>query len=166
LRRGMTVAAAQAADRLFEGWGKAAVATVIGSWIGGHPRILFPVGRRFAGPSRDNAGVRLSEIMAMANRLAGCAQTPADSEVYLDGDVRRVFVGIDVDLGELLLARTLGADGVIAHHPIGSKARLGLPSVIERHEAQMRDEGHSGEVAREKWLDRRRPVAQGLQLRY
>jgi hypothetical protein len=53
--------------------------------------------------------VRLSEIMAIANRLAGCAQTPADSEVYLDGDVRRVFVGIDVDLSELLLARTLGA---------------------------------------------------------
>jgi len=50
----------------------------------------------------------------MANHLAGCDQTPADSQVYLDGDVRRVFCGIDVDVGELLLARSLGADGVIA----------------------------------------------------
>ena len=80
--------------------------------------------------------------MAMANRLAGCDRTPLpDSQVYLDGEVRRVFVGIDVDVGELLLARSLGADGVIAHHPIGSNARLGLAAVIERHEAQMRAEG-------------------------
>src|SRR5439155_23939964 len=117
-----------------------------------------------AKPNRDrhNAGVRLSEIMAMANRLAGVDQTPPDSQVYLDGDVRRVFVGIDVDLGELLLARSLGAEGVIAHHPIGSKARLGLPSVIERHEAQMRAEGIPGDLAREKMLERQRPVAHAL----
>jgi putative NIF3 family GTP cyclohydrolase 1 type 2 len=108
------------------------------------------------------AGVRLSEIMALANRLAGCAQTPPDSEVYLDGDVRRVFVGIDVDVGELLLARTLGADGVIAHHPIGSKARLGLTAVIERHEAQMIAEGIPAEVAHEKMLARQLPVAHAL----
>jgi putative NIF3 family GTP cyclohydrolase 1 type 2 len=106
--------------------------------------------------------VRLSEIMAMANRLAGCLQTPPDSQVYLDGEVRRVFVGIDVDVGELLLARALGADGVIAHHPVGSRARLGLPAVIERHEDQMRAEGIPAEVAHEKMLERRRPVAHGL----
>jgi putative NIF3 family GTP cyclohydrolase 1 type 2 len=106
--------------------------------------------------------VRLSEIMAMANRLAGCAQTPPDSQVYLDGEVRRVFVGIDVDIGELLLARSLGADGIIAHHPIGSRARLGLPAVIERHEDQMRAEGIPADVAHEKMLERRRPVAHAL----
>jgi putative NIF3 family GTP cyclohydrolase 1 type 2 len=106
--------------------------------------------------------VQLSEIMAMANRLAGCAQTPADSQVYVDGDVRRVFFGIDVDLGELLLARSLGADGVIAHHPIGSRARLGLTAVIEGHEAQMRAEGIPAGVARATMLDRQRPVAHAL----
>jgi hypothetical protein len=108
------------------------------------------------------AGVRLSEIMALTNRLAGCAQTPPDSEVYLDGDVRRVLVGIDVDVGELLLAKSLGVDGVIAHHPVGSKARLGLPAVIERHEAQMIAEGIPAEVAHEKMLARQRPVAHAL----
>ena len=100
--------------------------------------------------------------MAMANRLAGCTQTPPDSEVYLDGDVRRVFVGIDVDLGEMLLARSLGADGVIAHHPVGSRARLGLPAVIERHETQMTAEGIPADVAHEKMLARQRPVAHAL----
>ena len=111
---------------------------------------------------RDNADVRLSEIMAMANRLAGCAETPADSQVYLDGEVRRVYVGIDIDVGELLLAQRLGVDGVIAHHPIGSRARLGLPVVIEQHAAQMQAEGIPAGVAHEMMLARRRPVAHAL----
>jgi hypothetical protein len=100
--------------------------------------------------------------MALANRLAGCIDTPADSQVYVDGDVRRVFVGIDVDIGELMLARELGADGVIAHHPIGSRARLGLPAIIERHEEQMRAEGIPAGAAHEAMLARRRPVAHAL----
>src|SRR5439155_27367503 len=100
--------------------------------------------------------------MAMANGLAGCAETPPDSQVYLDGEVRRVFVGIDVDVGELLLARNLGVDGVIAHHPIGSHARLGLPAVIERHEAQMRVAGIPELLAHEMMLARQRPDAHGL----
>jgi putative NIF3 family GTP cyclohydrolase 1 type 2 len=108
--------------------------------------------------------VRLSEIMAIANGLAGCAETPPDSEVYLDGDVRRVYVGIDVDVAELLLAKSLGADGVIAHHPVGSRARLGLPTVIERHEEQMVEAGIEPETAHRLMLARRRPIAHGLHM--
>jgi hypothetical protein len=106
--------------------------------------------------------VRLTEIMALANGLAGCADTPPDSQVYLDGEVRRVYVGIDVDVAELLLARALGVDGVIAHHPVGSRARLSIPSVIERHEAQMRAEGIPADVAHKMMLARRDPVAHAL----
>lgn len=98
----------------------------------------------------------------MANSLAGCAQTPPDSQVYVDGDVRKVFVGIDIEVGELLLARELGADGVIAHHPIGSTARLSIPNVIERHQQQMESAGIPRDVAREMMLGRRQPVAHTL----
>ena len=115
-----------------------------------------------AGTNGDNAGVRLSEIMGLANQLAGCAQTPADSEVYIDGDVRRVFAGIDVDLGELFLARELGADGIIAHHPIGSRARMRFPEMIERHVEQMAETGIAAGLARETMLRRRGPVAHAL----
>ena len=107
-------------------------------------------------------GVRLTEIMALANGLAGCAETPPDSQVYLDGEVRRVYVGIDIDVAELLLAKTLGADGVIAHHPIGSRARLGIPAVIERHEAQMRAEGIPADTAHQLMLARRDPLGHAL----
>jgi|ERR1700682_1732604 len=101
--------------------------------------------------------------MALANGLAGCTDTPPDSQVYLDGEVRRVYVGIDVDVAELLLAKALGVDGVIAHHPVGSHARLGIAAVIERHEAQMRAEGIPAGVAHELMLARRDPVAHALQ---
>jgi putative NIF3 family GTP cyclohydrolase 1 type 2 len=152
---GVPVAATPATHRFLEGWGESAVASpTVGSRIGRHGTD--------SNSDRDNAWVRLSEIMAMANRLAGCAQTPPDSQVYLDGEVRRVFVGIDVDIGELLLARALGADGVIAHHPIGSHARLGLATVIEGHEAQMRAAGIPAEVAHEMMLARQRPVTHSL----
>lgn len=100
--------------------------------------------------------------MALANQQAGCTQTPADSEVYVDGDVHRVFAGIDVDLGELFLARELGADGVIAHHPIGSRARLQFPSMIDRHVEQMTEAGIPASLAREAMLIRRRPVAHSV----
>lgn len=106
--------------------------------------------------------MRLTEIMSLANQLAGCAATPADSEVYLDGDVRRVLFGIDIDVGELLLARELELDGVIAHHPIGGSARLGLPVIIDRHRDQMLAEGIAAAVAEPLVEARRRPVAHGL----
>jgi putative NIF3 family GTP cyclohydrolase 1 type 2 len=106
--------------------------------------------------------VRLSEIMAIANQLAGCTQTPADSQVYIDGEVKRVFVGIDVDVAELLLARQLGVDGVIAHHPIGSHARLGIATVIERQEKQMGEAGIPEKIAHALMLARQRGVAHGL----
>lgn len=98
----------------------------------------------------------------MANSLAGCAQTPADSEVYLDGEVHRVFTGIDVEVGELLLARELGADGVIAHHPVGSHARLGLARVMERHEGQMQAAGIPADRATHAMLQRQGPIAHSL----
>ena len=96
--------------------------------------------------------------MALANELAGCAETPADSEVYLDGEVHRVFAGIDVDLGELFLARELGADGVIAHHPVGSRARLRFPAMIERHVDQMTEAGIPTDTATAAMRARQRPV--------
>ena len=152
LRRRVAVAPAPATDRLLEGWGKPSLSAALNGRIGWHP----------TDSKSDNADVRLSEIMAMANQLAGCSATPPDSQVYLDGEVRRVFVGIDVDVGELLLARSLGLDGVIAHHPIGSHARLGLPAVIERHEGQMRTAGIPEALAHEMMLVRKRPVAHAL----
>jgi hypothetical protein len=100
--------------------------------------------------------------MSLADRLAGCEQTPADSQVYIDGEVQRVLFGIDIDLGELMLARMIGVDGVIAHHPIGSHARLDFPQVIEGHEGQMVAAGVPQPIAHDAMLARKQPIERAL----
>ena len=104
------------------------------------------------------AAMRLTEVMALADQLAGRERTPEDSQVYLDGDVRRVLFGIDVDVDELLLARELGLDGVIAHHPIGSRASMNFPRMIDRHEEQMVAEGIPRPRAHQAMRERKAPV--------
>jgi len=57
----------------------------------------------------------------------------ADSRILVAGPknkpVKKVLAGIDIDLGELLIARELGADLVISHHPMG-EALAGLDEVM------------------------------------
>jgi len=36
-----------------------------------------------------------------------------------DGEIKKIIAGIDIDTGELLLAKQIGVDLVIGHHPIG-----------------------------------------------
>jgi hypothetical protein len=71
------------------------------------------------------------EIMQIGLDLGGMNAVPADSGIWFPGsDLRRVLVGIDVGVPELLLARQLGFDAVIAHHPI---RRAGFWRVFLRH---------------------------------
>lgn len=109
--------------------------------------------------------MRLTDVMALADQLAGCTRTPEDSQVYIDGDVRRVLFGIDVDVGELLLARSLGLDGVIAHHPIGSSAAIRFPLMVERHEEQMVAEGIPRERAHQAMVARKEPILKSTHTR-
>ena len=46
----------------------------------------------------------------------------SDSRVFVDHgrEVKKVLVGIDIQPAEILIAKELGADLVIAHHPVGS----------------------------------------------
>lgn len=88
------------------------------------------------------------QIMRTALKQAGFKTTPADSEVHVKGrKIRKVLVSIDVGVGELLLARNLGCDAVIAHHPAGGTARLEGYKVFRRHVEQLKEAGVPSEVA-------------------
>jgi putative NIF3 family GTP cyclohydrolase 1 type 2 len=90
------------------------------------------------------------QIMKTALRLAHFNTIPADSEIHVKGrKLRKVLVAIDVGVGELLLARNLDCDGVIAHHPAGGKAQLEGYKVFLRHVDQMKAAGVRAEVATE-----------------
>ncbi len=90
------------------------------------------------------------QIMNTALRLARFKSIPADSEIHVKGrKVRKVLATIDVGVGELLLARNLGCDAVIAHHPAGGKARLEGYKVFRRHVDQLKEAGVPPEAAEE-----------------
>src|SRR6266705_2411023 len=88
--------------------------------------------------------------MRASLRLAGFKSVPADSEVHVKGRrIRKALVAIDVGVAELLLARDLGCDAVIAHHPAGGSAKLEGYKVFLRHIDQLREAEVPEEVARE-----------------
>src|SRR5258706_13420437 len=72
--------------------------------------------------------------MALALEEAWMQSTPADSEVLVPGqNLKRAMFGIDIDSGELALAKQMKFDVVIAHHPSGGGTWAGFPKVLERH---------------------------------
>lgn len=88
-----------------------------------------------------------SEIMQMALDLVGMTEIPADSAIYVPGEgFRKVFFGIDIGVAELMLARQLGCDLVIAHHP--GAAVLTFPEVLELHVDLMVKSGVPHEAAK------------------
>ena len=88
--------------------------------------------------------------MKTALKLAHFNNIPADSEIHVKGrKLRRVLVSIDVGVGELLLAKELDCDGVIAHHPAGGIAQLEGYKVFLRHTEQLRAAGVPTEAAKE-----------------
>src|SRR5947199_10266317 len=89
------------------------------------------------------------QIMRTSLKLAGFKSIPADSEVHVKGRrIRKVLVAIDVGIAELLLARNLGCDAVIAHHPAGGKAQIDGYKVFLRHMDQLKEAGVLEDIAR------------------
>ncbi len=89
------------------------------------------------------------DIMREALRQAHFDAVPADSGIHVKGKIRKALVSIDVGTSELLLAKSLGCDGVISHHPAGGTARLEGYKVFERHVGQMTDAGVPRKTAEE-----------------
>jgi putative NIF3 family GTP cyclohydrolase 1 type 2 len=96
----------------------------------------------------DVAAVDTEKIMRVGLDLAGWKKMPADSAVHVKGrNIKKVMIAIDVGTAELLLARSLGCDAVIAHHPIGV-ASVNFYKVFDRHVEYMVEHGVPLRVAR------------------
>ena len=94
--------------------------------------------------------ISTQELVDVALRLGEMDSLPADSAVYVEGEgLTRILFGIDIGAAELMLARDLGCDGVIAHHPAGGSAALHFPEVLARQLEFMLAHGVPEELARE-----------------
>jgi len=88
------------------------------------------------------------EIMKLSLKLAGLSEVPEDSAIYVRGEsIKKALFCIDAGPAELLLAKQLGFDVVIAHHPAGGTAILNFPQVFRGHVQQMIEAGVPREIA-------------------
>jgi methionine aminopeptidase len=72
--------------------------------------------------------------MNLSLQLARLKRIPEDSAIYVKGDgIGKVLFGVDAGASELLLAKQLGYDAVIAHHPQGESAVVNFHHVFKRH---------------------------------
>lgn len=72
------------------------------------------------------------EIMDIALELSGLDEIPADSGIIVEGEnIKKIAIGVDMELAEMLLAKELGADLVITHHPTGGSPRINLHKVMD-----------------------------------
>lgn len=89
------------------------------------------------------------EIMDLALKLADMKSIPADSAIHVPGkNIQKVLLCVDADPAELMLAKNLGCDAVIAHHPIG-RASLNFHLVFDRHIDYMLEHGIPKNIAEE-----------------
>jgi len=72
------------------------------------------------------------KMMDIALELAGLEKMPGDCDVVVPGeDIKKVLVGVDMDTAELLLAKELGYDCVVSHHP--KNTNVDIVDVMDAH---------------------------------
>ncbi|MCL2249862.1 MAG: hypothetical protein FWC13_11390 [Oscillospiraceae bacterium] len=58
------------------------------------------------------------QLMDIALEEAGLKEMPEDCGIMVEGkEIKKVLMGVDMDTAELLLAKQLGYDCVVSHHP-------------------------------------------------
>lgn len=92
-----------------------------------------------------------AELLRFASDLAGFDFIPADSCVLHDTGqpVRRCMASVNATTGDLMLARQLGCDSYLLHHPLAGSARRDFHKVLDRMVELMEMQGVSGESARD-----------------
>ncbi|SHJ89719.1 Nif3-like dinuclear metal center hexameric protein [Paramaledivibacter caminithermalis] len=72
------------------------------------------------------------EIMNLALKLAKLEEIPADSGIAVEGEeIKKVLFGIDMETPELLLAKEIGVDCVISHHPKTGSSMIDFHKVMD-----------------------------------
>lgn len=85
-------------------------------------------------PTGSAGGLTTDDLMELAVELSGLEAPSPDSAVYVSGkNIRRILFGIDIGVPELLVARELGCDAAVSHHPQGGQAVLEFHKMLWRH---------------------------------
>ena len=84
-----------------------------------------------------------TDLMNFGLALVNWKKIPADSYVHFKGSkIRKVLLTVDATIEILILAKNLGCDCVVAHHPIGS-SYINFSQVFNRHIEYLQEYGIS-----------------------
>ena len=65
------------------------------------------------------------ELMDIAIKAAKLDEMPADCGIIVEGKgIKKVLMGVDMDTAELMLAKQLGYDCVVSHHPRNTNVNM------------------------------------------
>lgn len=76
--------------------------------------------------------MNLRTLMDEALKLAELKKEPFDTGIILDGEnINKVLIGVDMETPELLLAKELGFDAVVSHHPHAGSPTVDFAKVMD-----------------------------------
>lgn len=102
------------------------------------------------------------EIFDIALKAAGLLEAPADSGVIVPGEnIKKIAFGVDIDVAEIMLAKELGFDCVITHHPQGTH-RVDLYKVMDNQIDRMVKAGVPINKAQKVLAERKGQVDRGM----
>lgn len=103
------------------------------------------------------------EILDLALEMAGLTEIPADTGILVEGtNIKKVLAGIDMEAGEILLAKRQGYDLVLSHHPTGGSPHLDLHKVMTRQIDKMVENGVPINKAQKALAEKMGQVERGL----
>ncbi|MCL2361481.1 MAG: Nif3-like dinuclear metal center hexameric protein [Defluviitaleaceae bacterium] len=80
------------------------------------------------------------QLMDQALALAGLTEMPQDCGICVEGNnIKKVLMGVDMDTAELMLAKELGYDLVVTHHP--RNTNIDMLKVMDRHILKLEELG-------------------------
>jgi len=72
------------------------------------------------------------ELMDIALKAAGLTEMPGDCGIIVEGKgIKKVLMGVDMDTAELMLAKQLGYDCVVSHHP--KNTNMDMIDLLDTH---------------------------------
>lgn len=98
------------------------------------------------------------QILEISLDMVDWNSVPADTAIHVPGkNLKKIMLMIDVTTADLMLAKNLGCDAVITHHPIGIAA-INFYKVIDRDVDYMMENGISEKTARLAVMDLKKRI--------
>ena len=73
-----------------------------------------------------------TDLMNKALELAKLDEMPYDTDIIVEAkDIKKVLIGIDMETPELLLAKEMGYDCVVSHHPKADSCVVDFAKVMD-----------------------------------